>query len=242
MEEVIVTATRRAESIQDIPINITALGSDLMERERISSLSDIARRVPGMTVVDQGPRSGNTLTVRGLNVDSITSPDGANSGGDTVGIYVGEVPLYVDLKLNDMERIEVLIGPQGTLYGAGTLGGAVRYIPNKPQSDALSFELRGDVYDLNEADDLGYEGGGTINIPLIQDKLALRASIDYLDDPGFIDNNFLVREAGVSNPQPDSAPGRCQRQPEEEKRMPTRKKPGPAAWRCVIPATRWTAP
>ena len=203
LEEVIVTATRRAESIQDIPINITALGSDLLERERISSLADIAKRVPGLTVVDQGPRSGNTLTVRGLNVDSITSPDQSNSGGDTVGIYVGEVPLYVDLKINDMERVEVLIGPQGTLYGAGTLGGALRYIPNKPQSDALSFELRGDVYDLNEADDLGYEGGGTINIPLIEDKLALRASIDYLDDPGFIDNNLLVREAGVSNPQPD---------------------------------------
>ena len=203
LEEVIVTATRRAESIQDIPINITALGSDLLERERISSLADIAKRVPGLTVVDQGPRSGNTLTVRGLNVDSITSPDGENNGGDTVGIYLGEVPLYVDLKINDMERIEVLIGPQGTLYGAGTLGGALRYIPNKPQSDALSFELRGDVYDLNEADDLGYEGGGTINIPLIDDRLALRASIDYLNDPGFIDNNLLVREAGVSNPQPD---------------------------------------
>ena len=204
LEEVIVTATRRSESIQDIPINITALGSDLIQRERLSDLSDIARRVPGMTVVDQGPRSGNILTVRGLSVDSIAAPEAlGNNSGDTVATYVGEIPLYVDLKLNDMERVEVLIGPQGTLYGAGTLGGAVRYIPNKPQADAASFELRGDVYDLNEADDLGYEGGGTINIPIVQDRLAVRASVDYLDDPGFIDYNFLVREAGVSNPQPD---------------------------------------
>jgi iron complex outermembrane receptor protein len=205
LEEVIVTATRRAASVQDVPINITALGSDLIQRERLSDLSDIARRVPGMTVVDQGPRSGNTLTVRGLSVDSFSASEltAGNSGGDTVATYIGEIPVYLDLKLNDMERIEVLIGPQGTLYGAGTLGGAVRYIPNKPTADAMSFELRGDVYDLNESDDLGYEGGGTINLPIIQDKLAVRASVDYLDDPGFIDYNYLVREAGVSNPQPD---------------------------------------
>jgi iron complex outermembrane receptor protein len=205
LEEVIVTATRRAASVQDIPINITALGSDLIQRERLSDLSDIARRVPGMTVVDQGPRSGNILTVRGLNVDSLNASENVsgNGGGDNVGVYVGEIPVYIDLKLNDMERIEVLIGPQGTLYGSGTLGGAVRYIPNKPATDATSVELRGDFYDLNEADDLGYEGGGTINIPIIDDKLAFRASVDYVDDPGFIDYNFLVREAGVSNPQPD---------------------------------------
>ncbi len=204
LEEVIVTATRRSESIQDIPINITALSSDMIERERLSDLSDLARRVPGMTVVDQGPRSGNILTVRGLNVDSLAAAEAlGNSGGDTMGIYVGEIPMYVDLKLNDMERVEVLIGPQGTLYGAGTLGGAVRYIPNKPDPSQTLVEVRGDSYDLNQSDDLGYEGGTTVNIPLIADRLALRASVDYVNDPGFIDYDYLVREGGVSNPQPD---------------------------------------
>jgi len=205
LEEVVVTATRRSESVQDIPLNITALSSSMIERERLSSLSDIARRVPGMTLVDQGPRSGDILTVRGLNADSIDASENiaGNSGGGTVGTYIGEVPIYIDLHLTDMDRIEVLIGPQGTLYGAGTLGGAVRFIPNKPQADALSFELRGDVYDLNESDDIGYETGATINIPIIDDRLAVRATLDYVDDPGFIDYNYLVREAGVSNPQPD---------------------------------------
>jgi outer membrane receptor protein involved in Fe transport len=204
LEVVVVTATRRAESIQEIPINITALSSDLIQRDRLSDLSDIARRVPGMTVVDQGPRSGNILTVRGLNVNSLTASEAlGNSGGDTMGVYVGEIPNYVDLKLNDMERIEVLIGPQGTLYGSGTLGGAVRYIPNKPDPQEIYLEVRGDSYDLNHSNDLGYEGGTTVNIPIIQDKLALRASVDYLSDPGFIDYNYLVREGGVSNPQPD---------------------------------------
>jgi len=202
LEEVIVTATRRAQSIQDIPINITALSAGLIERQHLTDLSDIARVVPGLTVVDQGPRSGNTLTVRGLSADSISATDQDNSGGGLVATYVGEIPLYVDLKLNDMERVEVLMGPQGTLYGAGTLGGAVRYIPNKPQTDTLSYEVRGDVYDLSHSSDAGYEGGGTVNVPLIEDTLALRASIDYLNDPGFIDYQYLVREAGVSYPDP----------------------------------------
>jgi outer membrane receptor protein involved in Fe transport len=203
LEEVVVTATRRSESLQDIPINITALNSAMIERDRLTDLVDISRVVPGMTVVDQGPRSSNTLTVRGLNVSPVNANDQDNDGGNTVGTYVGDIPLYIDLKLNDMERVEVLMGPQGTLYGAGTMGGAVRYIPNRPQADALSYQVRGDAYGLSHSDDAGYEGGGTINIPIIPDTLAFRASVDYLDDPGFIDYNYLVREAGVSNPQPD---------------------------------------
>jgi outer membrane receptor protein involved in Fe transport len=205
LEEVIVTATRRAQSLQEIPINITSLSSSLIERERIENLSDIARRVPGLTVVDQGPRSGNTLTVRGLTVDSVAAPDLNNNGGGAVATYVGEVPVYVDLRLNDLDRVEVLLGPQGTLYGAGTLAGAIRYIPNKPQTDALSYQLRGDVFGLSHSDGTGYEGGGTLNLPIIDDKLAMRASLDYFDDPGFIDYNYLVINPGVSNPQPDPA-------------------------------------
>ena len=205
LEEIIVTATRRAASIQDIPLNITALSGDLIDRERLSDLAAIAQRVPGMTVADQGPRSGNLLTVRGLSVDSLSAPESTvgNSGGGTVATYLGEIPLYIDLQLHDMERVEVLIGPQGTLYGAGTLGGAVRYIPHRPRADQTNFALRGDVYELRKARDLGYAAGATVNLPLVDDRLALRASLDYSDDPGFIDYDFLVREAGVSNPQPD---------------------------------------
>jgi iron complex outermembrane recepter protein len=203
LEEVMVTATRRSESVQDIPLNITALSADMIRRERISDLTDLARRVPGMNVVDQGARAADTVTVRGLNVESVSPTDGDNDGGGTVGTYLGEIPLYLDLRPIDLERIEVLIGPQGTLYGAGTLGGAVRYIPNRPEADALTMQVRGDIFTLNESSEEGYDGGFTINVPVIEDKLAVRASIDYLDDPGFIDYNFLVREPGVSNPQPD---------------------------------------
>ncbi|MDE0950207.1 MAG: TonB-dependent receptor plug domain-containing protein, partial [Halioglobus sp.] len=79
IEEVTVTATRRSESLQDVPINITALSNTIIERDRLTDLADVARVVPGLTVVDQGPRSGNTLTVRGLNVSTITASDGDNS-------------------------------------------------------------------------------------------------------------------------------------------------------------------
>ncbi|CAA0115929.1 Pesticin receptor [Halioglobus japonicus] len=205
LEETIVTATRRAQSIQQIPLNITSLDAALIDRERIENLADIARRVPGLTVIDQGPRSGNTLSVRGLTVDSVNAPDLNNDGSGAVATYVGEVPVYVDLKLNDIDRVEVLLGPQGTLYGAGTLAGAIRYIPNKPQTDSLSYQVRGDLYGLSHSDGVGYEGGGTINVPIIDDRLALRASLDYLDDPGFIDYDYLVRNPGVSNPQPSPA-------------------------------------
>ncbi len=204
LEEVIVTATRRAQSIKDIPINITALSADMIERERLTNLADVSRRVPGMTVVDQGARGGDILTVRGLNVDSLNASEFLNnSGGDTVATYFGEIPLYIDLKLNDMERVEVLIGPQGTLYGAGTLGGAVRFLPRKPDPEAFAAELRGELYDLSQSSSQGLEGGITVNVPLISNTLALRASLDVVDDPGFIDYNFLVREPGVSLPQPD---------------------------------------
>ena len=92
LEEVIVTATRRPVSLQDIPINITSLSGKTIERDRLTDLVDIARMVPGMTVVDQGPRDSNTLTVRGLNVSSISANDGSNNGGNTVGTYIGEIP------------------------------------------------------------------------------------------------------------------------------------------------------
>lgn len=203
LEEVVVTATRRAASVQDIPLNITALSGEMIQRERLSDLTDLARRVPGMTVIEQGARAADVITVRGLNVDAVGPTDGDNSGGDAVGTYIGEIPFYVDFRMNDLERVEVLIGPQGTLYGAGTLTGAVRYLPNRPQADEMTMQVRGDMFALEESDDFGYDGGFTINVPLVENKLAVRASLDYINDPGFIDYNFLVRNPGISNPQPD---------------------------------------
>ena len=134
IEEIMVTATRREQSIQDIPLNIASFDGDMLNQREIGDLAELGRNVPGMYVVDQGKRTSNHIVVRGLNLDTISSAEGiGNNGGDTVSTYVGDIPLYVDLALNDMQRVEVLLGPQGTLYGAGTLGGAIRYLPRRPE-------------------------------------------------------------------------------------------------------------
>lgn len=199
IERIQVTASRRASTVQEAPLNITAIDGDVMKDQNITQLSDVARWVPGLSVADQGGREGSPIIVRGLNTNS--SGPGSNAG--TVATYIGEIPLVVDMKLIDVERVEVLIGPQGTLYGAGTLGGAIRYLPNKPILDETSGSLYGDIFTLSESDDTGGEAGFVFNTPLIEDELAVRFAVNYLDEPGYVDYNYVVRESGVSLPDPD---------------------------------------
>ncbi len=204
LEEVVVTAARRPTTLQELPFNIAVMSGEQLERQRLTGLGDFARWVPGLTVVDQGARAADLMTVRGLNTQSLNASEFLdNSSGNTVATYIGEIPLYLDMKMKDLQRVEVLIGPQGTLYGAGTLGGAVRYIPNAPSTSEFTFDVQGDVFGLAESDGVGYETDFVVNVPLVEDKLAFRASVSVLDDPGFIDYPYLVREPGVSNPQPD---------------------------------------
>jgi len=201
--DIIVTGSRRAETVQDSTINIAAVSSADIEKLGLGNLIDASRNVPGIYVVDQGARGSPRVIVRGLNADPLASAEGiANDGGGTVATYVGEIPLFVNIKLNDMERVEYLFGPQGTLYGAGTLGGAIRYIPNKPKFDKATASVRTDFYGYDEGKGLSKEVGVTVNQPL-SDTLAFRASVDRVDDKGFIDYDYLVREVGVSNPDPD---------------------------------------
>ncbi len=199
IETIEVTATRRAGSLQEAPLNITALTSDTLAEQNIADLDDVARWVPGLTITDQGGRNDSPIIVRGLNTNS----SGPSSDGGTVSTYVGEIPLFINMRLNDIQRVEVLIGPQGTLYGAGTLGGAIRYLPNKVELDVTSGEVTGNVFSVNESDSVGAEGGFVFNTPLIEDVLGVRMSLNKFHDPGFVDYNYLVREGGVSKADPD---------------------------------------
>ena len=196
LEEIVVTATRRTESVQDIPINISAFAGTELEQQRIDNLREFARYVPGLTVVDQGPRSGSPVIVRGLNIDHLQVFDGENSGGETVATYFGEVPIYIDLDLVDMNRVEVLRGPQGTLYGASTLAGAVRFIPNKPDTEAFDLEVHGRTYSIDEADDLSYVADIMVNAPFA-DNWAFRGVARYMDQSGWIDQPFIIPNADV---------------------------------------------
>jgi outer membrane receptor protein involved in Fe transport len=201
LETIIVTATRREADVQDIPFNMVALGPQALDELRIDNLAEFTRAVPGLYVPNQGPRGSNLITVRGLNVSSLNDSVSVGNGtGGTVATYLGDIPLYVDLKMIDIERVEALLGPQGTLYGAGTLAGAIRYLPNRPDATEAQAEAGGRFYALDESDGLGTDAWGMVNVPLLQDRLALRVAAGYVDDPGFVDYNYIVREPGVSNP------------------------------------------
>ncbi|ODT86415.1 TonB-dependent receptor [Phenylobacterium sp. SCN 70-31] len=207
VEELIVTATRREANVQSVPINIAAVGESFIQRQGATDLAELAGFIPGVHLVDQGGRTSDRIVVRGLNVDAIGQTDVlGNNAGDIVSTYLGEIPIYIDLKLNDMERVEFLLGPQGTLYGAGTMGGAIRYIPKRPQFGVGSFEVRGDGYGYSKASGLSYDYGATGNFP-IGETVAVRASLDFLKDTGFVDYDYVVRVPGVSNPNILAGPG-----------------------------------
>ena len=203
-EAVVVTATRIEEPLQQVPMSISAVTGADIERRAIGNLTELARWTPGLTVVDQGARGSNVVIARGLHTDALSSSEAAgNNYNNGVATYLGDIPLAIDLRLHDIERVEVLLGPQGTLYGAGTLAGAVRYLPRRPDTERRTFEVRGDLFALAHGGAPGSDAGVTFNVPLVTGKLALRGAIDRYDDPGFIDYDYLLRTPGVSEPEPD---------------------------------------
>ena len=208
-DAVVVTATRVEVPLQQVPLSISALTGADLEQQGIGNLTELARWMPGFTVVDQGARGSNVIIARGLHTDSLNGSEfSGNNYNNGVATYLGDIPLAVDLRLHDIERVEVLLGPQGTLYGAGTLAGAVRYLPRRPDTGLRTFEVRGNLFALAHGGAPGSETGVTFNLPLVSRKLALRGSVDYYTDPGFIDYDYLLRTPGTSEPEPDlSDPG-----------------------------------
>ncbi|KHK89930.1 TonB-dependent receptor [Novosphingobium malaysiense] len=199
-QTIVVSATRRDTTLIETPINISAIGADELEHEQIDDMRDLSAFTPGLTVIDNGARASGTIVMRGLSADD-TAAGGGNNGDNAIGMYLGEVPMYYDFKLIDMNRVEVLLGPQGTLYGLGTLAGAMRYMPNRPDPTKFSVEASGRVFDMAHSGDVGYSGYATLNIPLAE-KIAFRTTTGYYDTPGFIDYPYLLQTPGVSLPQP----------------------------------------
>ncbi len=203
-EAVVVTATRIEEPLQQVPLSVSAVTGADIEARAIGNLTELARWTPGLTVVDQGARGSNAIIARGLNTDSLNGSEfTGNNYNNGVATYLGDIPLAIDLRLHDIERVEVLLGPQGTLYGAGTLAGAVRYLPRRPDTERRTFEVRGGLFALAHGGAPGSDAGVTFNLPLVTGRLALRGSVDRYDDPGFIDYDYLLRTPGVSEPEPD---------------------------------------
>ena len=186
--EVVVTAQKRTENLLEIPASITVLSADMIERQRVENLLDLEALVPGLDVVVTTPGQSR-VTLRGINTGGVAS---------TVGVYLGEVPfgsstglangavLAGDFDTFDMATVEVLRGPQGTLYGASSLGGVLRYVPNRPSVESFEARIRGSLETVTDGD-LGYSLKGLVNVPL-SDHFALRASGFYRFDDGFIDS------------------------------------------------------
>jgi len=190
LEEIVVTATRRATSVQDVPYNISAYTGESLEQREITALGEFVRYVPGLSFNDVGLReAGNnsTLVMRGLSAEPQSGAgEIPNLARPTVSTYVGETPVYYNLKLTDVERIEVLRGPQGTLYGAGSLGGTLRIIPKKPDTNQFDARVRAAASSTADADDLNYDIDAMLNAP-INENAGFRLSAGYGNLAGFVD-------------------------------------------------------
>lgn len=200
-DAIIVTGSRRSVTLQDAPINIAAMSSEQISEQGVEDVRDLAAFTPGVTILDTGPRNTGSIVLRGLSASDTTST-GANND-NTLATYLGEVPLYLDVKFLDIDRVETLLGPQGTLYGSATMAGALRYIPKRPDADDWSFDFHSKLYDVAHGEDPGLSVDATFNIPIIPGKMALRSTSGYYNDPGFIDYNYLIKTPGVSLPQPN---------------------------------------
>lgn len=186
LEEVIVTATYRAMNLQDLPQSIQAFTTDDIIRNNFSDFQDIANAIPSLTIVAVQP-GRNSVKFRGLSTG--TQEFYTDSA---VGVYLDETPLTLNSQqvwpaMVDIERVESLPGPQGTLFGASSQGGTLRMITNKPNYETFSGEVYGNYY-ATKGGSGSWEVNGHLNIPLIKDTLALRVVAYTKEEGGWIDN------------------------------------------------------
>jgi len=201
LAEVIVTATRRAVSAQDLPISITAVTGDDLAQAGIEDMGALAHSMAGVDFVDKGPFSGVSganLVIRGLNSDnSGFLPGAASPTVPAVATYVDDTPLFVNLRLEDLDRVEVLRGPQGTLYGSGSLGGTIRYVLNQPDLSGFDAKFTVGMSDTDHTGAPNEEAHAMFNIPLT-DTIAIRANGSWTYDAGYINepNLYVLNSAG----------------------------------------------
>ena len=190
IEQVLVTAQKRSEALQSVPLSVTAIDQRELERMGVERLSDLARQAPGLAVVSSGPGQ-NILVVRGIS--SVAGTAG------TVGYYLDDTPIsassnasllslrgLIDPAMFDIARVEVLRGPQGTLYGSSSMGGTVRYISTLPDLQRMGGHVS-TALSHTQGGGWNKEGNGELNIPLGDGAAALRIGLYYRGQDGYID-------------------------------------------------------
>jgi iron complex outermembrane receptor protein len=199
LEEIVVTAQKREERLIDTPQSVSVLSSEDLAKLAATQFRDFANTVPGLSFTTAG--AGYTqLSMRGVTSGTDISP--------TVGIYIDEVPygsstafasgsqLALDVGLFDVDRIEVLHGPQGTLYGASTMGGLIKYVSKRPNATTLGGDVQSGLSATHHGG-VNYNVAAAVNAPILTDKAAVRASGFYSRDGGYIDN-IALNQAGIN--------------------------------------------
>lgn len=194
LQEVVVTAQRRTQLVQDVPIAMSVVSTSALTQNNQPNISDYFSSIPGLNFANSTGDPTQTITIRGITTGANNNP--------TVGIMIDDFPfgasvigatsgsLVPSIDPSDLQRIEVLRGPQGTLYGASSMGGLIKFVTVDPTFTSVSGEVSAGTDSVSNASQLGYTTHAAINIPL-SGTLAARASGFYRREPGYIDNTFL---------------------------------------------------
>ena len=195
MEEIVVTATKRETSLLDVPFSINAQTESDLRRESTMDLEDLSRNVAGLAIQNLGPGQSQ-VAIRGVSAGQIIRDQPGVK--EQVGIYLDESVISLslftpDLDFFDLNRVETLRGPQGTLFGSGSVGGTIRYITNQPRLDVSEFAAEASGNTIQDGDQGGHVKG-LFNVPIIDETLAVRGVGYFRHYPGYID---AIRENGT---------------------------------------------
>ncbi|HUA24937.1 MAG TPA: TonB-dependent receptor [Steroidobacteraceae bacterium] len=203
LEEIVVTAEKRTESARTIPISITAIGEAELKEAHVTDFAELSRAVPGLSFTTQGGTGLNNLEIRGVS---------SQAGGSTVAVYLDETPVSTPHILAafvgttepdflDVDRVEVLRGPQGTLYGASSMGGTIRFISHQPSLNSYDSTVAADLSGTDHGG-FNYRTTAAVNVPLVNDLSAVRVAALYEHTDGWVDwltQTGAPRERGVND-------------------------------------------
>ncbi|MEO2279136.1 TonB-dependent receptor [Pseudoalteromonas pernae] len=186
MEVIEVTSNGRLGLASEIPMNVTAMTAQELRKKGITDMKSFIADSAVINAPQNSARFNESVTVRGLNVSAVRATNLTFFERSTMAYYLDATSLpRMTYRLKDINRVETLLGPQGTLYGGGSLGGTVRYITNKPDTEEFTFDFNTSVYQIKKGS-LSHDTDITVNIPL-SDTLAIRANVSHLDDNGYTD-------------------------------------------------------
>jgi outer membrane receptor protein involved in Fe transport len=201
LEQVVVTATRRSENLQDVAQSVTALSTEFIEKQALTNMYDLVGALPSTSIVSYVPGQNN-IVMRG-----ISTGNGQFRIDSQVSVYLDEQPMtsisqQADVRLIDIERVEALPGPQGTLFGSSSQAGTIHYVTNKPDMGGFSGEAAAEI-GTTKGGDPSYDVSGWVNLP-VSDNLALRVTGFWSEEGGYVDN--ILGETLFSANVPDSEP------------------------------------